>query len=294
MITIEKSNVDEFIAKKGYASGTRKIVKAIFDRIKVMEKEYEKNFTAFNEEELKEVLLAMEAPTLRALQNDISYIRQYLQYRMESGKTDLKKNPMDSFRTRKAIQPYLTKQKRIFSKKEIYDMAKNAPNKQDGIILLLLFEGVSYKDELEELSNLKRGMIKKDKIQLENREFPISEEVFHYIIKTHEQEYYKSIKGDKERNYLLTKSDYILKGVRKKVQAKFQLIQQRIQRMSSYYGLEHLNGINISYSGQNHYAKKLLEKGFSMDEAVDRIIERYDMTKNESTRYYLKNRIKEK
>lgn len=42
----------------------------------------------------------------------------------------------------------------MFDKDEIMDMAMSADNAQDGVILVLLFDGVSHKNEFDELINL--------------------------------------------------------------------------------------------------------------------------------------------
>ena len=47
---------------------------------------------------------------------------------------------------------------------------------------------------------------------------------------------------------------------------KVQIINQRILRIKQKWGYEYLNATTITYSGQIHYAKKLLDEKIPMDD----------------------------
>ncbi|MGM2837009.1 tyrosine-type recombinase/integrase, partial [Bacillus cereus group sp. Bce025] len=65
----------------------------------------------------------------------------------------------------------------IFPRKAVMSIANDAENPQDGVILALIFDGVSNRNEFEELINLTEDDIDFDDkvIHLENREVKMSQ-----------------------------------------------------------------------------------------------------------------------
>jgi hypothetical protein len=282
-----------FIEDKNYANTTKERVLIFFSMIENIEKELKKDLYDFNEEELTNTLILLKAPTVRGMQSYLSVMRQYLNYAISKKKSIHKKNLINLFREREKIVPLLTEEKMIFTKEEIEEMIKKSENMQDGVILALLFEGVNYKNEYEELIHLTIHQIDKEKkeIKLKNRSLKISEKTLHFIQKAFEETTYKSTKGNIERKYELSNSPYVLKGLRKKIQLNHQLVHQRMLRLSNYFGHPELKATNISYSGQIDYAGTLFQQGKNIDDAIHLIIERFDMADNVSSRYSLKERI---
>lgn len=147
----------------------------------------------------------------------------------------------------------------LFDRDEIMAMAEEADNAQDGVILALLFDGVSHKDEFEELINLTEDDIDFDskEINLEDRTIPMSQETTLLVKNALNDDTYYSINGERVRKYKITESNYVLRGHKSEVQVNAQIISQRILGLAKQFDYEYLNATNVSHSGRLHYAENL-------------------------------------
>lgn len=284
-------NLKNSFASK-YKESTRLTIMALFRKTEKIEKRLNKDLSNFTIIEYEEVLYSLKAKTIRSLQNYISTIEVYIGF--ANSNSDYINNFSKVFNNGKRISRYIDKEAEenmIFNRDEIMGMAMDADNAQDGVIIGLLFDGLSHKDGFEELIELTSDAIDGSIITLHNREVEISEDT--KILTKHalRDDTYYSISGDKLRKYKLGESKHVLRGVRGAIKVKSQIISQRIGRISEHFGQKFLNATNISYSGQIHYAKGLLDAGCDMDQTIDSVIKRFGLTDVDATKYYLKKRI---
>jgi integrase len=279
-----------------YRESTARVVRALFRKTASIENKYGKDLYEFNIKEMSEVLYALKAKTIRSLQNSISTIEKYLEYAYNEGRLKYEKSLGNAFDSHEKIEKFIDDdaENMIFDKEEIMAMAEDAENAQDGVILALLFDGVSHKNEFEELINLTKKDINFEtkEINLPNRTIPMSQETTFLVKDALLIDTYYSINGERVRRYKITEGDYVLRGLRKKLQVKASIISERIIRLAEKFGYKNqLNATTISYSGQVHYAKEMLKKGYSMDEVVDSILTRFNIPINNSSQFYLRTRI---
>lgn len=279
---------------KKYKPATVKSLRVLFGRTAKFEREYKKDLYDFTYEQLEELWKSINALTLRSLQNVISSVEQYIDFAIDKRVTVNKVNLAVAFDSKEKIKKYLKDDAQtIFMKDNIMDICLDATNAQDGVILALIFDGVSYKNEYEELINLREKDFDftNNLIKLPNRTIKMSQETKILVKGALKDTEYYSLSGEKMRTYKIAESDYVLRGLRNNYQIKWRNINQRILRLSKDHELEYLNGMNVSYSGQIHYALELMNEGLSMDEAVEHIITRFDINDNNSSRFYVKTRI---
>lgn len=216
-----------------------------------------------------------------------------MEYGKRKGLVSNRQHVMDHFRNRNELKEYLALEQIDFTKEEIFGMALQLPNAQDGVLLALLFKGVDYRDEFKELCSLTIHNVMEGYLVLHNRTILLDERTLTLIHRANEEEFYKSMKGDSERKYKLTPSPLIARGVRERVEADGKLILQRLVRVQKYFDYPKLNATNISLSGQVHVAKEELKKGRNMTEALDGVIKRFNLQDNATKRHTLELKIKQ-
>ncbi|MGH0831276.1 tyrosine-type recombinase/integrase [Bacillus pretiosus] len=281
-----------------YKDDTRRVVLALFRKTAEIENSKGKDLYSFNKEELAEAIIALKAKTVRSLQDKVSTIERYIDFAKDNGKTKI--NYATLFDTREKLEALIDKEadeNMIFDKDEIMEMAMSADNAQDGVILGLLFDGLSHKNEFEELTELTKDDINMDtenqEIILEDRNVPISTETAILINRALKQDdVYVSITGEKARKYKIAEGDHVLRGLRGKNKVKGQIISQRLLRIADTFEYPYLNATTISYSGQLHLAKELIEeKGVNINNAIIAVLKRFALPINNSSQFTLKNRI---
>ncbi|KMP65157.1 hypothetical protein TU57_10395 [Bacillus cereus] len=281
-----------------YKDDTKRVVLALFRKTAEIENEKGKDLYSFNKEELADAIIALKAKTVRSLQDKVSTIERYIDFAKDNGKTKI--NYATLFDTREKLEALIDKEAEenmIFDKDEIMEMAMSADNAQDGVILGLLFDGLSHKNEFEELTELTKDDINMDtenqEIILEDRNVPISTETAILINRALKQDdVYVSITGEKARKYKIAEGDHVLRGLRGKNKVKGQIISQRLLRIADTFEYPYLNATTISYSGQLHLAKELIEeKGVNINNAIIAVLKRFALPINNSSQFTLKNRI---
>ncbi|MCC3687435.1 hypothetical protein LLR47_19725 [Bacillus cereus] len=281
-----------------YKDDTKRVVLALFRKTAEIENSKGKDLYSFNKEELAEAIIALKAKTVRSLQDKVSTIERYIDFAKDNGKTKI--NYATLFDTREKLEALIDKEadeNMIFDKDEIMEMAMSADNAQDGVILGLLFDGLSHKNEFEELTELTKDDINMDtenqEIILEDRNVPISTETAILINRALKQDdVYVSITGEKARKYKIAEGDHVLRGLRGKNKVKGQIISQRLLRIADTFEYPYLNATTISYSGQLHLAKELIEeKGVNINNAIIAVLKRFALPINNSSQFTLKNRI---
>ncbi|MCM0006202.1 MULTISPECIES: hypothetical protein [Bacillus cereus group] len=281
-----------------YKDDTKRVVLALFRKTAEIENSKGKDLYSFNKEELADAIISLKAKTVRSLQDKVSTIERYIDFAKDNGKTKI--NYATLFDTREKLEALIDKEAEenmIFDKDEIMEMAMSADNAQDGVILGLLFDGLSHKNEFEELTELTKDDINMDtenqEIILEDRNVPISTETAILINRALKQDdVYVSITGEKARKYKIAEGDHVLRGLRGKNKVKGQIISQRLLRIADTFEYPYLNATTISYSGQLHLAKELIEeKGVNINNAIIAVLKRFALPINNSSQFTLKNRI---
>lgn len=289
-----------------YAEETKRVNRFLFNKTAVIEKLYNEDLYNFDSVKFEELLKTLKATTIRSLQNSISTMEQYIEFAIKHKKLD-QVNIATQYNNRNAVDAFLDKkaeENMFFDKKEIDYLSEYAENAQDGVILNLIFDGVSNKNRFQELINIKESdvdydnlIIKIPEMRMEDevspaREVPISSTTARMIRKAMDfDEKYVSTKGLVSRSYKIAQSEYILRGLRNNAQILWNNVNQRILRIAKLAGHEYLTATNVSYSGQVHYAKEKMAEGASQDEAIAYVIERFNLSKNESTYFYIRRRI---
>lgn len=301
---------EEFLEQKGYSEETKRVTRILFGKIPEIELEKQQDVYEFNRQNFEEVLKELKATTIRSLQSSISTIEQYINYAIEKGKiSEIQGNVASLYGKKEDISQFLDKEAEgnmFFTKTEIDSLSSYAENAQDGAILNLIFDGVSHKRKFVELRNIRIQNCDFDEMVinipqlvdedtgeiLPSRQVPISSQTLRMIDAAIEEKKYVSVKGKTSRNYKLADSDYILRGLRNNYQIKWENVNQRILRIAKVEGYDYLNATNIAYSGQIHYARKLMEEdGLPVNEACKMMIKRFNLSDNESAFFYLKSRI---
>lgn len=290
-----------------YTEESIKNIAIIFERTAPVEEKLGKDLYDFDTDEVAEAFVALKSKTVRSLQNYISKIKQYIDFAIEEGVSAYKFNHATSYNSKRKIEKFVDEDANmIFDMEEIMDMAEYADNAQDGVILALTFDGVSFKDNYTELVELNEKQVDfensvinlPERIEgdrkVEARTIPMSSKTRMLVKRAIEDKTYVSITGEKSRTYKLAESNFILRGVRKgREKINWRNINQRIIRIAETEGKENLNATTISYSGQVYYAYQLIRNGMNIEDAIDTILHRFGLAINHSSRFYLKTRIEQ-
>lgn len=298
------------VNSKSYSEETKRVARILFGKIGRIEKYNQQDIYEFNVHSFEAVLKELGATTIRSLQSSISTIEQYIDFAIKKEKISTSRGNVASLYSKKEdISRFLDKEAEenmIFSKAEIDSLSSYTENAQDGVILNLIFDGVSHKRKFVELRNIRIQDVNEDKLSINipqlvdedtgeillSRTVPISSETLRIIKAAKNEDRYVSLKGKTSRNYKIAESDYILRGLRNNFQIKWENVGQRILRISDVEGYPYLNATNIAYSGQIHHARELMSKeGLTIDEACKAIMKRFNISENESAFFYLKGRI---
>lgn len=301
---------EKFLEYKGYSEETKRVTRALFGKIAKIEREKNQDISEFDKASIELVLKELKASTIRSLQSSISTIDQYINYAILIGKISTDMENVARFYSKKEdIAKFLDKsaeENMILPKAEIDALSGYAENAQDGVILNLLFDGISHKRKFVELRNIRIQDVNEEALTinipqlvdedtgefLASRTVPISKETLRMIKAAMKESKYASLKGQSSRNYTIAESDYILRGLRNNYQIKWENVSQRILRIAELEGYPYLTATNIAYSGQVHYASVLMKsEGLTIDEACRNIMKRYNLSDNDSAFFYLKARV---
>jgi hypothetical protein len=289
-----------------FPAETKRVIMSLFRKSRVMEEKLGKDLCNFNIKELTEFFKSLHATTIRSLQNSTSTVERYVDWAQRpenrDGKTSLKVNYATAFDTKDKLEKLIDKEKEhsmIIPKAELLDRAMSADNPQDGVIIALLTDGVSHKNEFEELIELTIDDVDRTNgvINFPDRKVPISHETSILIRDAYRQEKYISFSedGESSRKYKIADGINILRGLRGKAKVKAQIIHQRLMRLRDNYSNkednQYFNATTISYSGQVHRVNELIEEGNSIDKAVEQTLVQFAIPVNETSKFYLKERV---
>ncbi|WP_273854021.1 hypothetical protein [Guptibacillus spartinae] len=276
-------------------SSTQRSMKTLFRHSALLEQHYGKDLHSFTSKELETLLKSLSSVSLRSLYGNLSIIRQYIAFSIEMNYSSLHKNTASELNNKKELDRLFQESNRTYlTENEVVKMAYEAENAQDGIILSLLFEGVSFKDEYLELVNLSIDQVdfENRSVTLGNRTIFISSETTELIRKAFYEEEYWSVTGFENRKYTVAKGTNVVRGIRNNSKVTKHAIRLRIARLSDLLNEGNLNGRTLNNSGQIHYAKSLIVNGCSLDEAIIKTRQYFGLPDNQTAISKLRKKVK--
>lgn len=290
----------------GYKEDTKRVLRAFFRKIGKLERELGKDLYDFNERELRKLFIFVKASTLRSLHNTVSLVGKYIDYAMSKKLSVHTENFAYYFSSQEVAMKLLDKEanERIYlNRSDVMYMAKNSINEQDGVILALLHDGFSHKENFNELVNLKVSDIDWDMetAKITSRKngndiIHLSKETILLLKKAISTDIYYSISDGVEREYKMRETNYVLRGVRAKhdeMKIAWRNINQRILRLSEFFDNDYLTATNIVVSSQIDTANELyLEDKDIGDRAIKQALEKFNFPYNKSSLFNLKKKVK--
>lgn len=189
----------------------------------------------------------------------------------------------DKFRDLFALDAAITKDELV----DLFNITKNA---QDGIIPLLLFEGINLSrvEEKDEIRYIKQEDIGQNEVRITHNEnnqrvIDVDDDTQKALAQVIAQKFILTNKFGREEVETLDKSEYLLRAVSKKKSTGEPLTYRgaysRLARCFENYetNISHksINPKTIKTSGQYHYINKYMDEGYTMQEAMRMTLKRF-------------------
>lgn len=242
-------------------------------------------------------------PNVSTLINTGFYLKHYREYIIEKG--DFSEKEIKNIWAGLIISNFVTEvysgekmkdDSDLITQEDLIALAEAADSLQEGIIPLLIFEGVQFlTTEESELTNLKKQDFdaKKETVRVSNRfsrnKFGAEREIF--LGKTiselaedaaYEREMYHS---KRQTDVPLVDSQYVFRGfaenstAKMDVKASHTLVLARIRRMSNLFeeqfGKKGFSNKKLVVAGKVWHTQKYLEEGFVEKEAYEQTLKRF-------------------
>lgn len=265
-----KTNKDSDEMKKSAEELYRKILQ----KASKYESDLNKDLFEFNYDELSGLLGLYRASSMKSITTVFTAIKRYIKWTIISKNAGDIIPYIDNFK-KKDLEKYLFIQDKFVTKEELFeDILPTADNDQDVVILALLFDLVKGQATCE-IRNLKKSDIDFEnqiaKIRNEEndtyREVKLSKETIELIKRANKQsDYTRELKKDVKEldsqtslTYELADTDYILRGVERKVgkgtatkensPISYQVADTRVKRVVMKAGRPHITTLTIYQSG---------------------------------------------
>jgi site-specific recombinase XerD len=271
---------------------TKKFYKSTLEKIEVMEQMYKKDIFEFNsKKQILDLISVLDCSTVKSIITKWSPILRYIKWSILEGYADpiiyglfnVSKDDLLS-----NVSKIKFKRRFINNREELYELTDKCVNKQDAVILVLLYEGIDGIKHTE-LINLKEKDCKySNNTILINRKNPriiIIPEKSMQIIKEacEEIKYYKK-NGESYNSkcsyFNIPKSDYVIKKTGRKLNSKISsmVINSRIMKIAKYTDKLFLSPKSILQSGMINKCKELeSEKNFLTPDDYRKIYEEFNM-----------------
>lgn len=266
-----------------------------FKKFSIIENELGKDLVFFSKKEFEYFFEKLEVTSLTSLQNIVIILSNYIEFeRMNGNKVKkLSTHPIQEFKIGSDLEKFLKDDDLVISRNKLYSIAKVCENFQDAIALILLFEGVSYRNDMEELRDIKISEIDfiNNRVFLKKRNdyLKLSNETMRVLSNSINEIYYYSILGTESRRYNLMNTGYLFRGIRGNGKISTRNINQRISRVAIRNNLS-INATTIANSGQLNYLMEI-QKNISKEDMLEKALVRYGMNINDSSKHYLKIRL---
>lgn len=265
---------ERFLNNEYTNENTKKNSRNIFEKISILEKQYDIDLHSFNKNQLYDALRLMNATSINAITKNWSIMDRYIQWCTSEGYCLPNINAQDIYRQDlyKFINQDAQKNKYIQDEKEFYDIIDEIQNPQDAVILVLLYEGVKGRNEqpysFEEIQNLKWQDCNYDKNELflrrdnnETRIVTIDSRSMEIIKDAYKEDYYyRKQSTEKIQKLKIVRSDYIVRPIERKDNTDkvgIMTINGRIGKMKKIAGKYYMNAKSIFFSGAFHKLQKI-------------------------------------
>jgi hypothetical protein len=297
---------EKFISK--YPPQSQTPYRNAFEKCRDFENQQGRDIYDFHLYEFELLFKQIENPYLSRLRTIGRIYTAYINWAITEGLLKHSKNPLAEVKT-SWFEQFVRKAKLFYTDVEILYIENLCKNKQDAVIIRLVFEGV-LGQAAAEIRNLKitdvkpqNGMLLTDE-DGSTREIDVSPRCIQLVEQAfHEKRYYKSNgemkPTDNVRDYTdLLENEFVIRssntGKDKNIGAvdKF-VLYRRISTIEKQLGLENFNIKNISRSGmlafavhlmKEHYKTSELNLGILMD-----ISERFKVNSYNSLRSFITN-----
>lgn len=272
-----------------YTENTKKTYRAMFDKIKELEMQLNKDLCQFNSDELEALFYLLAPKTPRVANTYLSIVKKYIDFCIAEGYTNSNINfatLLQSKDVEKFISKYSLQKDYLTSEQEYRDAVFACLNAQDSAILVLAWNGIKGHELME-----MRGITTKDLNKFENY-VTIKRDNKNFVINLTPWEFEVLEDAMFERNYTLPEThkagikyledtEYLLKPVRNRNRRdkmiSVQTINQRMDRIGEFLGKPYLSTQNVWVSGlMNRLIKESIK---------EKVFEQFNI-KDESQKYY--------
>lgn len=274
---------------------TAYITSFMYKGMKDTEQALGKDVYEMSRNELAEVLKALAASTEDSAYIKAVQLEQYIDWAIENGYTDSNLNPLSNVNKREWAAPFVAKYKQLaFTRNDILEMCAKLYNYGDKAVLLAIFEGVSGEGYSEILNLQTKDLKEKDGKYFANlhdkdgseRTIEISEELFTFLHKTDEEEFYYNkngtAEGDRYSKSELQESDKIFKKTTKGKQGgelNLFYVNRKFQIYKDIFGMRFLRAKNVENSGMMHMANEFYQQhGELTTDHIKEIATQYNTT----------------
>ena len=252
----------------------------LFAKTKDTEEILSKDVKDFNSKEFESLLYSLEANSKSSIDSQVSTLKKYIRFCKKNNliSQGISMIEFDENFSGQNLLKYIKVmaiEKKYPNREELFDVAENCDNPQDGVILGLIFEGVSTWHNLIELTELRTRDVVKDEFGCRinissrkdgyNRQFEITEQLYSLVQEAANQTLYQfRIKNESTAKVVamdLTESDYVVRSIVRRSSASSdkpdpQLIRSRVIRLKEDFNNQFLTPTNILYAGMIEYAKE--------------------------------------
>lgn len=246
----------------------------LFEKIGIMEEQYNTDLYNFNMNQLQDMLRLLDSTSSNAITKDWSIFDRYIQWCTGEGYCTPNLAAMNIFKQdlRQFINKDAQKNKYIKNRDEYHQMLEEIYNPQDQVILTLRYEGLGGRNKqpycYEEIQNLTRNDIDFDtnelslwrdidnKNDINERKIVITDQKSIDVIRNAMEEniYYKGNGSTtaKVKTYNILESEYVVRQVERSDNTDkigIMTINGRINKIKKWTGKYFLNSKSIWYSG---------------------------------------------
>lgn len=261
---------------------TRKIFERLFKRSYNIESVLDRDICNFNLREFSEYFYHLKSSTLNSLRSNKSNISSYVEWAIREGYRNDNSNPLEGL-PKDFLEKFVSKDYDDYiSKEQIDKIIRKCVNKQDAVILSLIFEGVTG-NELWEIRNLTPNEVDFENYVLtlrdDNknvRQIEVSEQCIDLVEQAIKETVYYKRNGEPSDNSRakptteLIDTGFVIKPSRvhnvRFEQIDGRAIYQRLKKISDIFEVRPLASyLKIKYSGMIYLGYKLYKEEGKLD-----------------------------
>lgn len=256
---------ERFLNNEYTNEDTRKNSANVFEKISVLEEQYNIDLYSFNKNQLYDALRLLDATSISAISKNWSIMDRYIQWCSGEGYCPPNINAQDIYKQdlKQFVNKDAEKNKYIKDEKEFFEVINNIPNPQDQVIIALLYEGVKGRNEqpysYEEIQNLKWSDCKYEENEIllrrdndKFRKITVNPKVMEIIKDAYHEDFYYRGEGDNVQKLSIVRSEYIVRSIQRSDNADkvgIMTINGRIGKVKKIAEKYYLNAKSIFFSG---------------------------------------------